>query len=227
MKKQLAVLSNKFLSRIALSSIVCILSFGAYAEKGAMAPGSFQEGTHYDKLTLPLRTRYPGQVEVTEYFSYGCPHCKQFDPILTAWSANLPNDVIFNRTPAMWNADYEVFAHTYYTAIALKVLDKIHEPLFRAIHDERKNLSNPQDMAAFFQKFGVDPMDFAKMYKSFGVRTSVQQAVARGRAYKATGVPTLIINGKYRIEGKHAGNNPNMLLIAEYLIEREREALAK
>ena len=79
-------------------------------------------------------------------------------------------------------------------------------------------------MAQYFAQFGVDPVEFAKVYKSFGVSASVQKAVARGRAYRARGVPTLIINGKYRIEGQMAGSNVNMLRIADFLIEKERKA---
>ena len=80
-------------------------------------------------------------------------------------------------------------------------------------------------MAMFFAEYGVDPVDFAKVYGSFGVRASVQQAEAKGRAYRSSGVPAIIINGKYRIEGKMAGSNSNMLRIASYLIQKERNSM--
>lgn len=220
MKKQLLVLLG-----LGIFWFLPLTAAEETAAETAIETVNFQEGTHYEALTVPLRTRYPDKIEVTEYFSYGCPHCYQFDPIIEGWKAKLPNDVVFNRTPAIWNPDYQVYAQTYYTAEALKVLEKIHEPLFQAIHVERKLLNDPKSMAYFFNRFGIDPLDFANVYKSFGVRASVQQAEARGRAYRATGVPTIIVNGKYRIEGKHAGGNTNMLVIAEYLIEEERQAM--
>ncbi|MDH5738438.1 MAG: thiol:disulfide interchange protein DsbA/DsbL, partial [Gammaproteobacteria bacterium] len=137
--------------------------------------------------------------------------------------AKLPNDVVFNRTPAVWDQQaFLVLAQSYYTAEALGVTDKVHLPLFNAIHGERKNLSDPQSVAAFFNQFGVDVEDFAKVYHSFGVRAATQQAIARGRSYRATGVPTLIVNGRYRVEGSHAGSNTGMLPIVELLIEKER-----
>ncbi|MBD3648856.1 MAG: DsbA family protein, partial [Pseudomonadales bacterium] len=80
-------------------------------------------------------------------------------------------------------------------------------------------------MASFFSEFGVDPVDFAKVYSSFGVRASVQQAEARGRAYRVSGVPAIIVNGKYRIEGKMAGSNAEMLRIAQFLVGKERKAM--
>lgn len=189
------------------------------------APFQYEEGKHYVKLAIPIHTPDPNKIEVTEYFSYGCPHCYEFDPEINAWKDTLPSDVMFDRTPAIWNDDYEVYAQTYYTAQALNILDKVHTPIFQAIHAEGMQLNTPAAMAKFFTQFGVDPKEFAKTYTSFGVRASVQQAEARGRAYRASGVPTLIINGKYRIEGSMAGSNDNMLRVADFLIDKERRAM--
>lgn len=189
------------------------------------APYEYEEGTHYAELTIPIRTHDPNKIEVTEYFSYGCPHCYQFEPILSDWQSKLPDDVEFNRTPAVWNREYEAYALTYYAAKALNVQEVAHTPLFRAIHIEHRRLDDPQAMAQFFQQFGVEPLDFAKTYTSFGVRASVQQAEARGRAYRSTGVPAIIVNGKYRIEGSMAGSNADMLRVTDFLIEKERAAM--
>ncbi|MEX0942832.1 MAG: thiol:disulfide interchange protein DsbA/DsbL [Pseudomonadales bacterium] len=185
----------------------------------------YEEGTHYVELQVPIKTRNPGKIEVMEYFSYGCPHCYEFEPLLNNWKNGFGDDVEFKRTPAIWNRDYQVYAQTYYTAEALNVLEQSHAPLFQAIHGQRRRLNSPELMAQFFQEFGVDAIDFAKTYSSFGVRASVQQADARGRAFRASGVPALIINGKYRIEGGMAGNNANMLRIADFLIEKERTSM--
>lgn len=200
--------------------MVTLVSAGAQA-----APFEYEEGTHFEALQTPVNTREPDKVVVTEYFSYGCPHCYQFEPMIARWKAQLPSDVVFRRTPAVWNQDYQVYAQTYYTAEALEVLDEVHTPLFQAIHAERMRLNEPKRMASFFSEFGVDPVDFAKVYSSFGVRASVQQAEARGRAYRVSGVPAIIVNGKYRIEGSMAGSNQAMLEVAEFLIDGERKNL--
>ena len=186
----------------------------------------YEEGTHYVALQIPLKTRKPGKVEVAEYFSYGCPHCYQFEPLIGAWHNKLADDVEFVRTPAIWNKDYQVYAQTYLTAKALGVLDRVHTPLFNAIHNKNQRLNSPEAAAGFFQGYGISVEAFSKAYNSFGVRASVQQADARGRAYRSEGVPALIINGKYRIEGSMAGSNVNMLRIADYLIEKERRLLS-
>ncbi len=209
------------IQKIAVILGFCLLTNLSFAESI-----QYEEGTHYVELQIPIKTRNSDKIEVAEYFSYGCPHCYQFEPMITAWHEGLPADVEFIRTPAIWNKDYQVYAQTYYATEALGVTEKLHTPFFEAIHGQRKRLNDPKLIAIFFSEFGVDPVDFAKVYSSFGVRASVQQAEARGRAYRSTGVPALIVNGKYRIEGKLAGSNSNMLRVADFLIEKERAARA-
>ncbi|MFT4711832.1 MAG: thiol:disulfide interchange protein DsbA [Candidatus Azotimanducaceae bacterium] len=201
------------------------LTLLAQAESSAQID-QYEEGTHYVELPVPIKTKNPAKVEVTEYFSYGCNHCYAFDPLLNAWESELSDDVVFSRTPAIWNKTYQLFAQTYYTAQALKVGEKIHAPLFDAIHRERRRLNDPKLIAEFFGEYGVDPEEFARTFSSFGVRASTQQAEARGRAYRSSGVPALIVNGKYRIEGGMAGGNTEMIRVANFLIEKERKLIA-
>ena len=184
----------------------------------------YEEGVHYQVLDpqAPLSTSGEG-IEVSEYFSYGCGHCFQFDPVLNAWLDTQPEDVNFDRTPAVWNDYYGNLAQTYYTLKAMDLLESLHVAVFEAIHIQRKNLSKPGVMADFLEEAGVDPESFAKVFNSFGVRMSLQQADARGRVYRASGVPTLIVNGKYRIETRGAGSVQEMLKVAEFLIELERQ----
>ena len=213
------MLVRKFI-QVILGSLLLMFIHGVFAEGF-----QYEEGTHYVELNIPVKTHNPKVVEVTEYFSYGCQHCFNFEPLINQWKGNLSEEVVFTRTPAIWNKPYEFLAQTYYTAEALGVLDAIHTPLFQAIHGERRRLNDPTAMALFFTEYGVDAVDFAKTYNSFGVRASRQQAEARGRAYRSTGVPAIIINGKYRIEGQMAGGNSQMLEVASFLISRERRLL--
>lgn len=208
--------------------LAILMAFGWLAISGSVGAEdfAFEEGTHYVTLQIPIKTRQPNKVEVSEYFSYGCPHCYDFEPLVGAWHAQLPEDVVFTRTPAVWNRDYQVYAQTYVTLKALGVLEKVHVPIFNAIHNDRRRLNTPQLMAEFLTGYGIDPEDFAKTYNSFGTRAALQQADSKGRAYRSTGVPAIVVNGKYRIEGTMARTNANMLRIADFLIEKERQLLA-
>ena len=162
--------------RLILAALTSALALMSSTLLGAQ----YEEGVHYQVLDpqAPLSTSGEG-IEVSEYFSYGCGHCFQFDPVLNAWLDKQPEDVNFDRTPAVWNDYYGNLAQTYYTLKAMDVLESLHVAVFEAIHIQRKNLSKPGVMADFLEEAGVDPEAFAKVFNSFGVRMSLQQADAR------------------------------------------------
>ena len=185
----------------------------------------FQEGVHYQRLPVPVETEDASKVEVVELFSYACIHCKNFDPTLEAWRSKQADDVLFRRVPAIFNETWELLAQAFYAAEVLGIGEKVHHPIFRALHDRGVNLANPSLMAALFQEVGeVAPEEFTQVFNSFSVRSRVQQADAHGRAYRVAGVPALIVDGVYRIDGKMAGNNTKMLEIVDFLIAERRRA---
>ena len=182
----------------------------------------YQAGVHYEVLETPVRTIDPSKIEVTEVFWYGCGHCFRFEPMLHQWKKKLSKDVVFRQSPAMWNEVMQMHARAFYVAQALRVLDKVHKPIFNALNVERKKLATKEELAAFFKAHGVDEETFAKTYKSFGVTSQVRQADSRARSYKITGTPEMVVNGKYRISARMAGGQSQMLKVADFLIKQER-----
>ena len=207
--------------RVLLAIIAIMFSVVACAEEKGEAP-LYQAGVHYEVLKSPVKTKDPNKIEVTEVFWYGCGHCFHFEPILHQWVQQQQSDVDFQQSPAIWRDDMEVHARAYYVAHALGILDKAHQPLFNALNLEKKRLDTESDLADFFVGLGVDREKFLKTYKSFGVTSQVKQASARARSYKITGTPEVIVDGKYRISSKMAGDQINMLKVADYLIAKIR-----
>jgi len=202
---------------------LCLLVLGplvACAE--ATSTATYQEGVHYDTLATPLRTGAAGKVEIVEFFSYGCGHCYNFEPMLGAWKKNLAEDAVFVRSPVAWNPSLEVLARAFYAAQALGVEEQMHKALFDAMHRDGKRLGSEQEIAALFASQGVAEADFKRAFSSFGVNSQVGQATSRMRSAKVTGTPELMVAGKYRITTRKAGSQANMLKIADYLIEKER-----
>ncbi|UZE95644.1 thiol:disulfide interchange protein DsbA/DsbL [Alkalimarinus alittae] len=184
-------------------------------------------GKHYKILPYPVRTRDASKVEVVELFWYGCPHCYKFNPIVHHWSEGLADDVDFWLSPATFGPVWTIHAQAFYAAEVLGVQEKMHQPLFDAIVRDRKPLSSEAELARFFAGFGIEEAKFKKAFKSFSVKSKVDQANARAISYRATGVPALIVNGKYRISSSEAGSNENMLKVADFLIEKERATLGQ
>jgi thiol:disulfide interchange protein DsbA len=185
----------------------------------AAAATSYQEGEHYERLPIPVDTREPSKVEVVEVFSYGCIHCKTFQPSVDAWREEIPEHVDFYRMPATFNQSWEALAQLFYAVEALGITDRVHWPIFEAIHEGGENLTDPDLMAGLIEReAGIEPERFHQVFKSFSVRSRVQQAHARGLAYRLSGTPTMIVDGRYRVDGRMAGGNAEMLNVVDYLV---------
>lgn len=183
-------------------------------------------GKHYLVLDEPVRTD-ASKIEVTEVFWYGCGHCYSFEPQLEKWSKTLPADVVLLRSPAIWHPTMELHARAYYTAKALNVLDPLHRALFDAMNVDQNKLGTEGDIKKVFTAHGVDGDAFSKTFNSFGVGSAVGQADARQRSYKITGTPEIVVQGKYRVSARLAGNHEAMLAVIDHLIALERAARAK
>ena len=189
---------------------------------GAM---EFEEGTHYQRLAVPVATADDTRVEVVEAFSYACIHCKTFEPALEDWWAEQGEGVDFQRLPAIFNSTWALFAQAYYTAEVLGVTDRVHTAIFKAIHEQGMDLRDPDAMALMFETFaGVSRTDFDQVYHSFGVRSKMQQAQAKSRAYGITGTPSMIVDGQFRTDGQLAGSNAMMLEVVDYLVAKQAAA---
>jgi len=186
-------------------------------------PALFVDGTHYETIDKPVRTIDPNKVEVTEVFWYGCPHCYAFEPLIDSWVEKLPSDVVFVRSPGMWNQLMEVHAQIYYAAEALGVLASIHPLTFTEFHQRGNYLQTEAEVKALFVAQGVTAEDFDKTWKSFSVTSAVKQAGTRMREYGIRGVPNMIVNGKYRITTNDAvTTQADMLRVADFLIAQEK-----
>ena len=212
------------LNRTMLTSLMALIA--SMTLSAPIAAENYVEGVHYEAIDIPVKTGFEGEqplkVEVVEVFSYMCIHCYSFDPLLKLWEQNKAEQAVFNRLPAVFSADWELMARAFYTAEILDVSEQMHEPLFEAIHKQPKNLRDEDIMAALFLEHAEIPAaEFTESFNSFFVRSRVMQARAKGRAYGITGVPVMIVNGKYRVGGRMAGSNEAMLDVVDFLVRRE------
>ncbi len=185
-----------------------------------------QMGNEFQQTQQAIPTDDPAKIEVTELFWYGCPHCFQLEPTLAAWVKKLPKDVVFKRVPAMARPDWAQGAKAYYAMEALGVLEKLHGPFFEAVHKQRtlKPSDEAEIVAWITKQSGLDKKKVDEAFKSFSINTKLMRASQVFRASGATGVPTLVIEGKAWTSSTIAGGNDEMLKVADYLIESARAA---
>ncbi len=213
---------NKLIKQFLVILIFMPLAFSAYGQ-----PERYLAGTHYIELNSPVRTGDASKVEVVEAFWYGCTHCFRFEPLLQDWVSKLDSDVEFVLFPAQWNSLMKIHSQMYYTAEALDIVDVMHESAFNAINLEGDRLQTERQIGALFAKHGISEDDYSKAFNSFGVRTKVNQGDRRMQDYQIRSTPNMIVNGKYVIStGGSVPTQEEMLNVVEFLIEKERQALA-
>lgn len=197
----------------------------AFAATAVLAK-DYEEGTEYLKLANPQPTASTDSIEVVELFWYGCPHCYQLEPYLKEWVAGKPEDVNFIRLPAILGPGWELLSKAWFTAELLGVTEQTHTALFEEIHKRRQRINTEEKLREFFVKHGVSAADFDKTFRSFAVAIKLNNARLMTRRYAITGVPTLIINGKYSTSASIAGGNPELIKVVDYLVDQERKLAA-
>jgi thiol:disulfide interchange protein DsbA len=180
-----------------------------------------EESSGYEAVSPAQPTANPEKIEVIEFFWYGCPHCYSFEPDLNKWVKALPKNVEFIRIPAVFNEQWGKHAKAYFTAEALGVVDAVHADLFDAIQEKKQTLETEDQLAKFFAAHGVKEADFRETYNSFMIDSKMRQAPAIAAKYGITGVPAIIVNGKYKTNGTLAGSHEKMIAVMNALIKKE------
>jgi thiol:disulfide interchange protein DsbA len=179
----------------------------------------------YTTLQNPLPVENPAKVEIAEFFWYGCIHCYNLEPVLERWVGKLPPDVVFRRIPAIFNERWGHDAALYYAFETLGVLERLHRPLFDAIHKDRLKTDNPEALNEWLGRNGVDPKKLEATMKSFGVQSKVKRAAQLTTGSRIDGTPALLVHGRFTISTDQGGSREGMLANADRLIPVARKLL--
>ena len=200
-----------------------ILSIGLM---GLTAPsqGAVQQGKEYTLINPAQPVETGKNIEVLEIFSYTCPHCFEIEPIISPWLKRLPKDVTFRRMPAIFRDNWMPLAKAYYTMETLGLTEKLHGDLFNAIHVQGQDLTDSTKLLEWVAKQGVDRKKFNDVFASFSVQSSVQRAKQLTQAYGVTGVPSVVVDGKFLTSPTMAGGHTGLLRVLDQLIEQARKA---
>lgn len=200
---------------------------------GTAVASNWQDGVNYTRLVPAQPTAVaPGQVEVLEFFWYGCPHCYALDPLVESWRKTKPAYIAFSRVPVMWSEGHRSTARLFYTLESMGKLDQLHSEIFKEIHVNNDPLiaGDPNDVAAaekiqtaFVKKFGVPEDAFTKAYHSFSVETSLQRADQLAQRYRVDGVPTFVVDGKYVADVRSAGSPERLIALVGDLAAQEHK----
>jgi thiol:disulfide interchange protein DsbA len=208
--------SNEILS--GLSPIASAVAANTPAVAAPIA-SKWIEDKNYKTLSPAQPTSTPpDKVEVVEVFWYGCGHCYHLDSYIENWRQKGQAPYInFQRVPVMWGEPHKAHARLFYTLEALGKLEQLHTPVFREIHVNNNFLAakDPAEterlQRAFLKANGVSDADFDRTYRSFSVESKLRRAEELTRRYKVTGVPMIVINGKFTSDVGLAGGEQQLI----------------
>ncbi|MEO6566614.1 MAG: thiol:disulfide interchange protein DsbA/DsbL [Casimicrobiaceae bacterium] len=191
------------LATTAFAIVALAVSTGALAQ-------DLVEGRNFARIKNPQPVETGKNIEVIEFFSYGCPHCGELEPNLQAWLKNKPADVQLRRIPVMFQPRWENLARVYYTLEAMGEENKLSPEIFTAIHGKGNQLWNEKEFFDWAAAKGLDRKKVEELYASFTVVGKVNRAKQQGQVYQIQSVPTIIVDGKYvtgpeRMQNGHAG----------------------
>jgi thiol:disulfide interchange protein DsbA len=204
----------------------------------ACAQTQWAEGKNYFLITPTLHTSVAaGKVEVTEVFSYGCPHCAEFRPVMKQLKAALPPNAVLTLIPASFNPaeDWPMLQRAYVTAEALGIAERAHDAIFDAIwksgelavvDPQTNRIKNPaptiEDAARVYNKLtGVAVDKFVAVSQSFSVDVKMKADDAYVLHGQVDSTPTIVVNGKYRLNTESAGGATQVLQLVKYLVAKE------
>lgn len=182
------------------------------------------DSSKYKKLATQIGQKSSAQVEVIEFFWYGCGHCFALESSLATWQATTSGNVKFVKVPAVFSSRWEFHAKAFYTMEVLGVLDKASNAFFKRIHLDRKPMNNLPALTKFLTAYGLTTENTEQAFNSFGVDTKLRYARKVSRESVELGapaeVPGFLIGGKYFTNSSMSGSANGLFEVIDQLITR-------
>ena len=161
------------------------------------SPTDPKNGVDYTTLSVPQPVPAGKKVEVIEFFMYHCPACNAIEPMINQWVQKQGDNIVLKRVHLPYSGPTDPEAHLYLTLEAMGLLDEMHHKVFRAMHVERKRLTNDKAIIDWVSQNGVDRAKFLEAWNSFGVMSKLRRLNTVVDNYKVNSTPTIVIDGKY------------------------------
>lgn len=179
-------------------------------------------GREFQELSPHQPVSTGGQVEVIEFFYYGCPVCYEAQPHIARWLMLRGPGVALLRVPAVFTESSESFARTFYALGAMNHVARLHWPIYDNHHFDGRRLDEEKNIVAWVGSNGVDAARFAELRKSDEVKAQVAAAKKAITTYDIKGVPSFVVDGKYVTSARMAGGVKEVMQVVEHLVGRAR-----
>ncbi|ABV85763.1 thiol:disulfide interchange protein DsbA/DsbL [Shewanella pealeana] len=211
-----------------LVTLFLVLAMSACSEPSHLgSDGNYVAGVHYRELATPIPAS-GDDISVTEFFWYGCPHCELFEKPLHKWQQTMADGVVLVQSPAVWNEAMKLHAKVFFIVQQMPDKQKIHAALFNEIVGLREitDLDEQQaKLSDFLAGYGLSEQAFNDKLNSADIISKLKQAMLLMSSAGIQGTPTILVNGRYIILNESANSAEQVMDIASYLVELERQNL--
>ena len=183
-----------------MKKILAICALALWLPLQACAVEQWQEGEHYDVIS-DTATAKP---EILEFFSFWCPHCFNFEPLVAQIKSKMGDDVTFTKVHVNFMGFTSPAIQDEATKAMMVAQSLKNETLigavFKYIHIQKSAITSLNDLKNIFIVNGVNGDDFDKYASSFSTNNMVLKNNKLVNQYRknVSSVPSFIVNGKYK-----------------------------
>ena len=166
---------------------------------------------------------------VIEFFAYQCPHCYTLEKHSQAWQKENRGKVKFQSIPThLGNQQFGPFILVHETAKALGLLDKVTPMLFKRLHEEKKLFSSQGEAIDFLVSAGAKKENALKtMGDEEAIKTAIDSNFRLLAKYKISGVPTILVNHRYKFDVTKAGGYDKVFKVVDQTLKLPSNCNAK
>ena len=192
------------------------------ASMAASAQEQLTEGKEYQRLKAPQTVESGSKIEVIEFYSYGCNHCRDLEEFLGPWTKKVPADVAFKRVPVAFQPAWVNLGKIYYTLEALGRED-LTPKVFQAVHGANMKLFEEKVFFEWAANNGLDAAKVTEMWGSFAINSKMNRAKTLAGNYSVDSVPMMFVDGKFKIQPHLLkGSHKEVPAALDFLIAKAR-----
>ncbi len=184
----------------------------------------YQAGIHFNVINPAWDNADPGPI-VYEFFSYMCPGCNAFEPVMdqlkeqSTGKVDVNNSYRIIKVPVALYPQWEPHAKAYYTLEMMGELDRVHKAFFAAIHQYKKQFRTIEDIALWMSSsFGIDQKTFLGNANSFMIDGKMRKGKQMIKAMGVNRLPTLVVGGQYKPNFDQMKTHEDILAVTAYLV---------
>ncbi|HKU70729.1 MAG TPA: thiol:disulfide interchange protein DsbA/DsbL [Burkholderiales bacterium] len=215
--------------RAALKAIAggTTLALLALAGRAAAQEIRARQNIEYRVLASPQPVETGANIEVIDFFWYGCPYCNELQPALFDWIKKKPADVTVRHIPAILKDNWAPHARIYYALELLGEVERLHLAVYHSYHVEELFMSKPDVMEQWAVKNGIERRRWMDAYYSPEVDAKISRAFQATKRYDIQGTPSLVVDGRYLTSSSMTPRVSGVIAVVDDLIKLARQNRSK